>query len=36
MLKVRAKTSFIGCGGGLVVRLLAFYSENPSSNPADV
>ena len=23
----------LGCGGGLVVSVLAFYSDNPSSNP---
>ena len=29
--------SYVGCGGGggQVVNLLAFYSEDPSSNPAD-
>ena len=24
----------IGCGGGIVVSILALYSDNPSSNPA--
>ena len=24
-----------GCGGGRVVSVLVFYSDNPSSNPAD-
>ena len=24
----------VGCGGGLVVSFLAFYSDDPSSNPA--
>ena len=27
---------FISCGGGHVVSLLAYYSDDPSSNPADV
>ena len=27
---------FQGCGGGQVVSVLAFYSDNPSSNPAEV
>ena len=26
----------VGCGGGQVVSVLAFYSDNPSSNPAEV
>ena len=26
----------MGCGGGQVVSLLAFYSNDPSSNPAKV
>ena len=26
----------MGCGGGLVVSVLAFYSHDPSSNPAEV
>ena len=26
----------LGCGGGQVVSVLAFYSDNPSSNPAEV
>ena len=26
----------MGCGGGKVVSVLAFYSDNPSSNPAEV
>ena len=26
----------MGCGGGQVVSVLAFYSDNPSSNPAEV
>ena len=25
----------LGCGGGQVVSVLAFYSDNPSSNPAE-
>ena len=25
----------MGCGGGLVVSVPAFYSNDPSSNPAD-
>ena len=25
----------MGCGGGQVVSVLAFYSNNPSSNPAE-
>ena len=25
-----------GCGGGQVVSVLAFYSDDPSSNPAEV
>ena len=25
----------MGCGGGQVVSMLAFYSDDPSSNPAD-
>ena len=25
----------LGCGGGLVVSMLAFYSDDPSSNPAE-
>ena len=28
------KFSKVGRGGGLVVRILAFYSNDPSSNPA--
>ena len=27
---------FYGCGGGLMVSVLAFYSDNLSSNPAGV
>ena len=26
----------LGCGGGLVVSVLAFYSDDPSSIPAEV
>ena len=26
----------VGCGGGQVVNMLTFYSDNPSSNPAEV
>ena len=26
----------LGCGGGQVVSVLAFYSDDPSSNPAEV
>ena len=26
----------MGCGGGQVVSVLAFYSDDPSSNPAEV
>ena len=26
----------MGCGGGLVVSVLAFYSDDPSSIPAEV
>ena len=29
-------TTFQGCGGGLVVSVLAFYSDDPSSIPAEV
>ena len=25
-----------GCGGGLSVSVVAFYSDDPNSNPADV
>ena len=28
--------SYLGCGGGLVVSVLAFYSDDPSSIPAEV
>ena len=27
---------FMGRGGGLVARVLAFYSDDPSSNPGEV
>ena len=30
------RTRYLGCGGGLVVRVLAFYSDDPSSIPAEV
>ena len=30
------KLLFMGRGGGQVVSVLAFYSDNPSSNPAEV
>ena len=30
------KESVKGCGGGLVVSVLAFYSDDPSSIPAEV
>ena len=29
-------TLFVGRGGGQMVRMLSFYSDGPSSNPADV
>ena len=28
--------NLLGCGGGLVVSVLAFYSDDPSSIPAEV
>ena len=31
-----SKTLYSGCGGGLVVSVLAFYSDDPSSIPAEV
>ena len=34
--KGRSKISLQGCGGGLVVSVLAFYSDDPSSIPAEV
>ena len=33
-LQLRSSNS-LGSGGGLVVRVLAFYTDNSSSNPAD-
>ena len=33
---IKCKESFLGCGGGLVISVLAFYSDNPSSIPAEV
>ena len=32
----RKKYFFLDCGGGQVVSLLIFYSNNPSSNPAEL
>ena len=31
----KANNKFMGRGGGQVVCIIAFYSDNPSSNPAD-
>ena len=31
-----SKSCFLGRGGGQVVSVLNFYSDDPSSNPADV
>ena len=36
IVDIQTMTSSLGRGGGQVVSVLAFYSDDPSSNPAEV
>ena len=36
VLFIKVSSRSKGCGGGQVVSVLAFYSDDPSSNPAEV